>query len=139
MYLNQIKKVSPIGLLVVGFIVGVILTYLFLQPKLIYQGKTAQEWAKQASDEAWNNLNSNKILEKYTREVYMNDTKNQATPNPTPSTTQYSNSDQLNESSYPPGAGVVCVATIKAYLKAGWNMNQINHMLKANNSVCAPL
>lgn len=38
-------KIRPLGLLAIGFIVGLLVMYLYFQPKLTYQGKTAQQWA----------------------------------------------------------------------------------------------
>lgn len=45
------KKVSTLSLLLVSFIAGLMVTYLYFQPKLIYQGKTAEEWSNVAGKE----------------------------------------------------------------------------------------
>ena len=47
-YLN-IRKVSPFDLVAIGFIAGIIVVYLYFQPKIMYQGKTAQQWADLAA------------------------------------------------------------------------------------------
>jgi len=44
-YLNRLKKINPFGLLIIGFIIGMIIMFLSIQPKLAYQGKTARDWA----------------------------------------------------------------------------------------------
>ncbi len=41
--LKNIKH-SLFGSLAIGFAVGLVVMYLYLQPKLTYQGKTTQEW-----------------------------------------------------------------------------------------------
>lgn len=44
-HIKKIYKASPFGLLALGFIVGIVVTVLYFQPKLAYQGKTAKDWA----------------------------------------------------------------------------------------------
>ncbi len=39
------KKPISWNLLAVGFVVGMVAMYVYLQPKLAYQGKSANEWA----------------------------------------------------------------------------------------------
>jgi hypothetical protein len=46
---TKLHSAKPLNLMVVGFIVGLAVMYLFFQPKLAYQGKTAQDWAKVVS------------------------------------------------------------------------------------------
>jgi hypothetical protein len=41
--IKKISKFSSIGLLAIGFVVGLVVMYLYFQPKLTYQVKTAQE------------------------------------------------------------------------------------------------
>jgi len=48
--LSIIKKLIPFGLFAIGFIIGLGVMYLFLQPKLSYQRKSVMEWAITASN-----------------------------------------------------------------------------------------
>ena len=43
-HIKKINKVSPFGLLALGFVVGMAVMYLYFQPKLAYQTKTASDW-----------------------------------------------------------------------------------------------
>lgn len=54
--LKQIKKINPLGLLALGFVVGLAVMYLYLQPKLTYQGKSVVDWASVATK----NMNTTK-------------------------------------------------------------------------------
>ena len=47
--LNSIYKFSSFGLLAIGFFAGLAVMYLYMQPKLAYQGKTAKAWASEAN------------------------------------------------------------------------------------------
>ena len=39
------KNIDKFILLIFGFIAGLVIMYLYIQPRLIYQGKTAQQWS----------------------------------------------------------------------------------------------
>ena len=45
----KLNKISPFSLLAVGFIAGLVIMYLFFQPKLILQEKTARDFANVAN------------------------------------------------------------------------------------------
>jgi len=42
--LNKIYKISPFGLLAIEFVVGLLVMYLYYQPKLTDQVKTTNKW-----------------------------------------------------------------------------------------------
>lgn len=46
---SKLKNYSSIGLLLIGFIIGLIVMYLYIQPKLAYQERTAREWTSKAN------------------------------------------------------------------------------------------
>lgn len=48
-HIKKINKVSPFILLAIGFVVGVIVMFLYFQPKLAYQEKTARDFANVAN------------------------------------------------------------------------------------------
>jgi hypothetical protein len=121
----KIKNIIPLGLLILGFVVGLIVMYLFLQPKLTYQGRTAQEWSNQA--------NKNQQQADFYLKHIGNPDPNPFMPTPTP-TTNNIGSFQQNNSNFPPGT--VCTAIVNAYLKVGWTRTQINQMFKSTNPEC---
>jgi hypothetical protein len=47
--IKKINKVSPFGLLAIGFVIGLVVMFLYFQPKLAYQEKIARNWANIAS------------------------------------------------------------------------------------------
>ncbi len=55
-FIDKIKKVNPFGLLAIGLVTGIVVMYLFLQPKLSYQGKSVEDWAIVATE----NMNTTK-------------------------------------------------------------------------------
>ena len=46
---KHIKKINSLGLLAIGFVVGLVVMYLYLQPKLTYQEKTVRDLANLAN------------------------------------------------------------------------------------------
>lgn len=49
-HINRISKINPFGLLAIGLVVGIVIMYLYFQPKLAYQGKTAKDWSNLATE-----------------------------------------------------------------------------------------
>jgi hypothetical protein len=43
--MNKSIKLSTLGLLIIIFFAGIIVTYIYLEPQLSYKGKSAQVWA----------------------------------------------------------------------------------------------
>jgi predicted PurR-regulated permease PerM len=46
---NKVNKAKPLYLMIIGFILGLAVMYLFIQPKLTYQGKSVVAWATTAN------------------------------------------------------------------------------------------
>lgn len=47
--MNKINKVSHLSLLIIGFIMGLVIMYLYFHPKLAYQEKTARDFVNVAN------------------------------------------------------------------------------------------
>jgi hypothetical protein len=108
----------------VGLLIGGVIVFLYFQPKLTYQGKSAQGWATDYSN----------LWKEYTQVELKNGDgyiPGLATPNPTPTEQpiSYFNKDSM----LPPG----CITTINAYMKLGYSRFTTNQMLKESRPECA--
>jgi len=59
-YIKKISKASTFGILITGFIIGLATMYLYIQPKLSYQGKSVVDWVDVAKKNE-NLANQNQI------------------------------------------------------------------------------
>ena len=69
----------PISILVLGFIAGLVVMYLYIQPKITYQGKSVVDWAVTASK----NANNNKQLKQDLQTIKAEIERLQNAPTPT--------------------------------------------------------
>ena len=49
--LNKTNRIGILSLIAIGFVAGLVVMFLYFQPKLSYQGKTATEWKNLYSSE----------------------------------------------------------------------------------------
>ncbi len=123
---RNINNTTIFRLLAIGFVFGAIVVFLYFQPHLTYQGKSAQEWSdiagtKEQDAKKWELMYNTTISE-------LKDLQNKPVPTPTTVTQYATPSDEL-----PP----YCYPLIDAWMKAGYSRSATNRMLKKNNPECA--
>lgn len=79
-YLNKAKLNNIFIFMVLGFVIGIIVTYLYFQPKLTYQGKSVVDWEVTAGK----NSNDNNQLKQDLQTMKTEILKLQNAPTPTP-------------------------------------------------------
>lgn len=128
-HIKKISKFSSIGLLAIGFIVGVAVMYLYFQP-IAYQGKTAQEWATLYSSNEKTNKDLGKQLESAKKEIiYDNFLISHPDPNPFMPTPTPIQTNTIELPSY-------CNEVIQAWEAQGYDRALTNQMMKKNNPEC---
>jgi hypothetical protein len=49
-HIKKINNVSTLSALAIGFVAGLVVMYLYFQPHLFFQGKTAKDWSNLATE-----------------------------------------------------------------------------------------
>jgi predicted PurR-regulated permease PerM len=71
---------KPVIFLIIGFVIGLVAMYFYIQPKLVYQGKSVVDWAVTADK----NANDNNQLKQDIQTMKAEVERMQSAPTPTP-------------------------------------------------------
>jgi hypothetical protein len=126
-YIKKLIKVNHFGLLIVGFVLGLVAMYLYFQPKLVYQGETASAWANIA-DQNKKEADTYKIqLASASAEITTLLVTTTKTPPPT--SNPYAK--------MPSWCRDDIAANNAAYQPLGYSQGAINEIIKKQNPECA--